>query len=103
MPGPLRADGPLDLGRESVVDLNTVVLLVRAGRVPQDRPQVELLQREQARAELALGGHPHAVAVVAERLGDARDHADVTGTVEVPGSSGGPRVDPGRPPFSPGG
>src|SRR5215218_6511677 len=45
--------------------------------------EVELLQREQACAELAFGRHPHTVAVVAERLGDARDHADVAEAVAV--------------------
>src|SRR5690242_18719156 len=86
MAGPLRADGALDLRSKSVVDLN---IIVSAGRVPQDRPQVELLQREQARAELALGRHSHAIAVVTERLGHARDHPDVAGAVEVPVPGGG--------------
>src|SRR5205807_1118441 len=58
-------------------------------RVPEDRPQVELLQREQARTELALGRHSHTIAVVAERLGHTRDHADVAGAVEVPVSRRG--------------
>ena len=38
--------------------------------------QIELVGGEQARAELAVGGEPHPVAVAAERLGDRRDHAD---------------------------
>ena len=45
--------------------------------------QVELVGREQARAELAVGGQADAVAVAAEGLGDARDHADRAVAVEV--------------------
>ena len=41
--------------------------------------QVRFLQREQTRPYLALGRDPKAVARVAERLGDAADHADATG------------------------
>src|SRR5262249_40991116 len=51
VPGPFRPHRPLDLGRQSVVDLTV------PGGVPgpaEDRAEVELLQREQARAELAL-------------------------------------------------
>ena len=60
VPGPLRADGPLDPRRQLVVGL--------AGA--HRRAQVELVGGEQARAELAVGGEAHPVAVAAERLGD---------------------------------
>ena len=49
---------------------------------------VDLGRGEQARAELALGGQAHAVAVAAERLGDRRDHADRATAVEVPPAVG---------------
>ena len=39
-------------------------------------PQVELVEGEQAVAQLALGGEADPVAGLAERLGDARDDAD---------------------------
>src|SRR5207244_3628949 len=50
--------------------------LVVGAAAPQDRPQIGLVHGEQAVAELAVGGEPHPVAVPAERLGDAVDHAD---------------------------
>ena len=49
----------------------------------EDRPQVGLVEREQAAAELALGGEPDPVAGRAERLGDAGDHADLAAAVAV--------------------
>src|SRR4051794_18142829 len=51
---PLRAHGTHDLGSEEVVEL------VVGGSAPEDRPQVELLEREQARPQLPLGGHADA-------------------------------------------
>ena len=45
--------------------------------------QVELVVGEQARAELAVGGEAHPVAVAAERLGDRRDDTDRATPVEV--------------------
>ena len=57
--------------------------VVVAAAAAQDRPQVELVEREQAGAELALGGDPDPVALLAERLGDAGDHADVADAVGV--------------------
>ena len=68
---------PDDLGGEEVVEL------VVGRAAAQDGPQVELLEREQAGAELALGGDADAVALLAERLGDAGDHADVADAVGV--------------------
>ena len=46
--------------------------VVVGAAVAQHRAEVDLVEREQARAELALGGDAHAVAVLAERLGHAR-------------------------------
>src|SRR4029450_9605510 len=71
---PLQTDRPRDLAREVVV----------GAAIPQDRPQVELVEGEEAGADLAAGGDAHAVAALAERRGDARDHADITDTVAVP-------------------
>ena len=48
---------PRDLVGEPVVEL-----VVEPAPLAQDRPQVELLEREQAGAELALGGDADAVA-----------------------------------------
>src|SRR5439155_21526684 len=73
--GPLRADRALDLGGEGAFDID--------GIAAHDRAQVELVEREQAGAQPALGRDPDAVAMVAERLGHARDHADVAPTVDV--------------------
>ena len=56
---------------------------VVGGAAAQDRAQVELVEREQAGAELALGGDPDPVALLAERLGDAGDHPDVADAVGV--------------------
>ena len=77
MTGPLGADGTADLVGEEVVEL------VVAGAAAQDRPEVELLQGEQAGAQLPLRGHADAVALLAERLGDAGDDADVADAVGV--------------------
>src|SRR5690349_8872833 len=68
---PLGADRADDRLGEQVVELG--------GRrtAAQDVAEVELLEREQAGAQLALGRDPDAVAPVAERGGHARDHADV--------------------------
>ena len=65
--------------------------LVVAAAAAQDGPQVELPRLEQARAELALGGEAHPVAVAAERLRDAGDDADVALPVGVEPPIGGRR------------
>ena len=49
----------------------------------QDGAQVGLVEREQAGAELALGGDRTRSQLLAERLGDAGDHADVADAVAV--------------------
>src|SRR6476620_11901112 len=72
---PLRANRALDRGGEPVVEVGRVA--------PQDRTEVGFVEGEQTGAELALGCQPDAVTVLAERLGDARDHADVADTVAV--------------------
>ena len=64
--------GPLPPHRLAQQRLELVVARTRAHRAAQ----VRLLEGEQAVAELPLRGQPHAVARVAERLGDARDHPD---------------------------
>src|SRR4051812_23616094 len=86
--GPLGADRPHDLVGQPVVEL---VVGGAAGKTitPKDGPQVELLEREQAGAQLALGGHADAVALLAERLGHAGDHADVADAVGVAEPFGG--------------
>jgi len=73
VPGPLRADGGLDPGGDLVVGLAAT----------ERGPQVELVGREQAGTELAVGGEADAVAVAAEGLRDRRDDADKSTTVEV--------------------
>src|SRR5262245_44978191 len=65
--GPLHTHGPGELVGELVV----------GAAAAHDRPEVELVEGEEAGAELAVGGDPHAVAALAERRRDARDHADV--------------------------
>ena len=45
--------------------------------------EIGFVERKETRAELAFRGEPHAIAVVAERLGDARDHADVADAVAI--------------------
>ena len=56
----------------------------------RSRPaQVVVLEGEQAAAELAVGGEADAVALLAERAGDARDHADLAAPVEVAEPLGG--------------
>ena len=54
--------------------------------------QVGLVGGEQARAELPVGGQADPVAVAAERLGHARDHADGAAAVEVAPAVGGRRA-----------
>src|SRR5690349_18028932 len=66
VPSPLRADRAHDLLGQTVVEIAVVDVAA------QDRAEVELLEREEARAQLAFGGHADAVALLAERLGDAR-------------------------------
>src|SRR3954470_10387175 len=75
--GPLGTDRAHDLVGEEVVEL------VVGRTAAEDGPQVELLEREQAGPQLALGGHADAVALLAERLGHAGDHADVADAVGV--------------------
>ena len=56
----------------------TIALELVVGRAGAQRlAQVGLVHREQAGAQLALGGHADAVAVAAERLGDGGDEADL--------------------------
>ena len=56
----------------------------------QHRPQVGLGAGEQARADLAVGGEPGAVAGAAERPGDRGDHADHgRAAVDQPALGGG--------------
>ena len=70
---PLGRNAPLDCGRQLVVAI--------AGA--QQRPQVDLVDREQARTQLAVGGEADPVAVAAEGPGDAGDDADLAATVGV--------------------
>src|SRR5690348_16477670 len=77
MAGPLGADSAHDIGGQSIVDLGGSSL------APEDGPEVELLEREEAGPELALGRDADSVAVAAERLCDAGDHSDVAATVGV--------------------
>src|SRR5205085_9866338 len=49
----------------------------------QHAAQIGFVECEEARAELAFGGEAHAVAVIAERLGHAGDHADVADPVGI--------------------
>src|SRR5262245_18757081 len=66
------------------------VLEVRVGRSGADRPtQVGLVEREQAGAQLAVGGEPDAVAVAAERLGHRVDEADRAAAVGEAVDAGG--------------
>jgi len=74
---PLRTDRAHDLVGEEVVEL------LVGSTAAEDRPQIELLEREQAGPQLALGGHADAVALLAERLGHAGDHADVADAVGI--------------------
>ena len=74
--------------REPVIEIGCVEPAVGA----QLGAQVDLVEREQARAELTLGGDAHAVTALAERLGDARDHTDVADAVEITPAGGGLHV-----------
>src|SRR5437764_10407077 len=76
---PLRTDRPRDRLRDPVVDIVHVVDV--AGT--QDGAKVGLVEREETRAELPFGRETHAITVVAERFGHARDHADVADAVAV--------------------
>jgi hypothetical protein len=76
---PLRAHRADDRGRQAVVEIRRVETV--AG--PKLFAQIELFEREKARAELAFSRHADAIAVVAERFGDARDHTDVADAVRV--------------------
>ena len=84
-PAHLPRDRALDRGDQPVVEVGRVEPAVGA----QLGAEVGLVEREQARAELTLGGDAHAVAALAERLGHARDHADVAAPVEVAPARGG--------------
>src|SRR3954470_15645120 len=84
--GPLGADRAHDLVGDAVVELFGRHVLFGAAPeaiTAEDGPQVELLEREQARAQLPLRGHADAVALLAERFGHARDHPDVADAVGV--------------------
>ena len=83
MTGPLCADCIADGSGQQIVEFGTRCTST------QDRAHVEFVEREQARAELALGGEPHPVAVPAERLGDAGDDPDLTAAIEIPVALGG--------------
>src|SRR6266511_578606 len=71
---PLRGHGALDDCGDRVV----------VASVAEDAPHVELLDREQAVAHLAVGGEADAVAGGAERVRDARDDADLASPIAVP-------------------
>ena len=60
-----------------------------AAAAAQQRAQVVAPVREQAQEQLALGGQPGAVAVAAEGLRDAGDHADLAAAVAVAPALGG--------------
>ncbi len=59
------------------------------GAVSDRAPQVGLVEREQARAQAAVGGEPDPVAVAAERLRDRVDEADLPVAVGEPVDAGG--------------
>src|SRR3954471_5680611 len=90
--GPNRAHRPCRLDEAWLVDV--VLELLAPPRVAHDplevgfgRPaaqrlaQVGLVEREQARPQLAVRGQPDPVAVTAERLGHGVDEADAPGAV----------------------
>ncbi len=95
MTGPLGGHVGLERGGEIVVG--------SAG--PQQAAQVDLVDREEAVPEVAVGGETDPVAAPAERSGDAGDHAELAGAIAVPESCGGivalverfQRVDPTDP------
>src|SRR5205085_6079891 len=86
MAGPLRADSARDGVGEPIVEVARVETVFG----PEQAAQIGFVECEQAGAELAFGGEPHAVAVIAERFGHARDHADVADAVAVGEALGGP-------------
>ena len=76
-----------------------ICLELRVGRAGAQRAaQVGLGHREQAGAQLALGGQADAVAVAAERLGDGGDEAHLAAAVGERGSGARCRGARGRPP-----
>src|SRR5205085_9364356 len=64
VPRPLRGDGTTDRAGQAIVEVGGVEPVIGA----QDGAQIRLVEREQTRAELPLGGDTDAIAVVAERL-----------------------------------
>ena len=70
--GPFGANTPLDFGREFFVGCP----------ITKQGPQIEFVDGEKTITQLALGSQAHPVAVSTERLGDARDHADLAFAVE---------------------
>src|SRR6476620_11066152 len=92
MAGPLVADRALDRGGPTVVEVGRVEAAVGT----QLGAEIDLVERKEARAELALGGDAHAVAALAERLGHARDHTDIAAPVEIAPARRGLHVRRGR-------
>ena len=74
---------PLGADRTSDRIGQPVVQLIARRAAAQDLTHVELVEREQAGAELALSRQSHPVAVVTERLGDAGNDTDMSAAVEV--------------------
>src|SRR5918996_208118 len=79
VPRPLAGDAALDGGRKLVV----------GGPAPQQLPQVDLVDREEARPQLAVGGRGDRFPRAAERPRHRRDDAHLAPTVEVGEALGG--------------
>src|SRR5690242_12029976 len=68
--GPLVAHGVFDRRGEAVVEVG----LVESATGAQHRAEICVIEREQTGAELSFCVDAHTITVLAERLGDARDH-----------------------------